>query len=153
MKINKQFIAWVVVLVAVVIAAALGVQYPLPAPPAPVAIQVMDTSRGVAQNAPYYNPGNRTMYFPAGTFINMTNDLTTRNITSTGTLSLAALAWGVAATVADGGTITHNIASAPTACVVSASGGITVSIKAVSAISMTVNVPSTATAIYWFCGK
>lgn len=152
MKLTKSFYAWVVLLVAVVIAAALGVQYPIPTPPEPVAIQVMDTARGVSQTAPYYNAGNKTMYFPAGTFINMTNDLTTRNITGTGTLSLAALQWGVAASVADGGTITHNMTTAPTACVVSASGGITASVKALYAVTMTVYVPSTAT-VYWFCGK
>ncbi len=97
----------------------------------------------------------------AGSFSSV-GDAAHRNITATGTISLAGgafsgpIRYGFVASEANGAAITHGFASTPTVCVATpqyaATGVNTTTIGTIGATTFTVTMASTGP-LFWMCGK
>lgn len=151
---QKQWIAWIIVAVAIVVAGFLGVTYPVPAPPQNAGQQVVATAI-YPTGAIYFAEGGKSQVFQSGstgtflsgakldarsgatvllntatitnaaaTIVNTTN-LTATNFSLNGITLSGGCKYGTASSVVTGTLIAHSLATTPTFAIVEPSGYVT----------------------------
>jgi len=163
---NKKYLAWIIVVIAVLLAGFLGVTYPIPAPPSSVAgSQALMTggikchSIGPSGNCvEVWNGGDIRIYSNQGTTSKFSVDGATGDTTVAGNLAIGAasftgpIKYGVSATYVSGAAITHGFTAAPTACFLFPSRDVTETLT-IGTTTFASDRASQATPVYWMCGK
>ena len=178
---NRRTIGWLVVVVAILIAGVLGVNYPIPPMPAAPAASSQAIGGGGVQDPATFKGLTAINYLTSNGPTTLGGDLsvvgsitaasivtqgnaslvsvsTTGNITTSGSLSLAGatfsgpIKYGTLAVYTSGLSISHGFVTTPTMCILEPIRDVT-STLTITATGFSSNMASVATPIYWMCGK